>query len=287
MNLPILFLFLASAGWGLTWLPIKYFNDAGMTGPMLVFIAFGSAALLLLPKVISQYKNWRNQMEYVLLIAFFGGLANLAFQLAMSYGDVVRVMILFYLLPVWSVIGGRLFLKEKIDRLSTMAVILALLGAFLILGGFSIFDHPPNWIDLLAIISGFALAMNNITFRAAQTLPMISKVGVMFIGCSAMVGIFLLVTDKYISQVDTSTFGLAVLYGILWISLISFGTQWGVTKIEAGRASIIIVTELVVAVVSSSIILGDVLSAIELIGAAMVLSAAILEGARGTSTQNS
>jgi len=171
VSLPVLVLFISSIGWGLTWLPLKYLNQQGMQGPSLVFVAFGAAALALLPVFARQKRHWLGQLRYLGLIALFGGFANLSFQIALYQGEVIRVMILFYLLPVWSVLGGRLFLGERIDGLRLVTVSGALLGAFLILGGGATFDTRSSWVDLLAIGSGMAFAMNNIVFRATQSLP--------------------------------------------------------------------------------------------------------------------
>ena len=49
---------------------------------------------------------------------------------------------------------------------------------------------------------------------------------------------------------------------------------------EAGRSAIIIVMELVVAVVSTALIMSGELQYFEVIGGLMVLSAALLEGSR-------
>jgi len=49
---------------------------------------------------------------------------------------------------------------------------------------------------------------------------------------------------------------------------------------EAGRSAIIIVVELVVAVVSTALIISGELQLFEVVGGLMVLSAAVLEGAR-------
>ena len=64
------------------------------------------------------------------------------------------------------------------------------------------------------------------------------------------------------------------------MTLITTGTQWGVTQLEAGRSAVIIVVELVVAVASSALILTGELTVFELCGGLMVLGAALLEGAR-------
>lgn len=280
VSLPVWVLLISSVGWGLTWLPLHYFESRGLAGPPMVFIIFLSAVLVLLPVMIRQRSQWQGHLQHMALIALFGGFANLLFQNALFYGDVVRVMILFYLLPIWSVLGGRIFLGEKIDSLRWMTLLAAISGGFLILGGFEVFKTPPSWIDLMAIGSGFAFAMNNLVFRASQELPLGSKVGAMFSGVIFFMGLYLLFSPGVVWSLEPDVLIYAALYGIAWLTVITLGTQWGVTHLEAGRASIIIVMELVVAVVSAVIILGQSLSPAEMMGALLVIAAAIIEGFR-------
>jgi drug/metabolite transporter (DMT)-like permease len=280
VSLPVLVLFLSSIGWGLTWLPLKYLNQQGMQGPALVFVAFGAAALALLPAFARQKRQWQGQLRYLALIALFGGFANLSFQIALYEGEVIRVMILFYLLPVWSVLGGCLFLGERIDALRVTTVSSALLGAFLILGGAAMFNTDTSWVDLLAIASGMSFAMNNIVFRATQSLPVTSKVTAVFVGCTVLVGGYLLFAAPVPAAYGWQTLVLTTLYGVVWLTLITFGTQWGVTRLEAGRASIIIIMELVAAVASASLLLGDVLTRQELLGGLLVVATVVAETLR-------
>lgn len=279
-SLPVTVLLISSTGWGLTWLPLHYFESAGLGGPQLIFIAFASAVMFLLPVMARQLSHWKKGLHLLLMIAVFGGIANLSFQSALYYGDVVRVMILFYMLPIWSVLGGRIFLGEEIDALRMVTLAAAISGGFLILGGLQLLTRPPDMIDLIAILSGFAFAMNNLVFRAAQSIPVISKVTAMFIGVTIFIGLFLAFDGNAVDMSSPEVTVLAVLYGVGWLTLITFGTQWGVTHLDAGRASIIIVMELVVAVISSVIILNQPLSTTEMAGALLVIIAALLEGAR-------
>jgi len=279
-SVPVLVLLISSIGWGLTWLPLQYFEAYGLNGPVMVFIIFFSASLVMLPLMFRQRKSWYSQLHYIFLIGLFGGLANLLFQNALFYGDVVRVMILFYLLPIWSVFGGRLFLGETIDRIRWITLVSAVAGGFLILGGLQVLNSPPDWIDLMAIGSGFAFAMNNLVFRATPALPLASKVAAMFIGVVLLVGGYLIVADELPWPGQIEIIGYAALYGIAWLLLITLGTQWGVTHLQAGRAAIIIVMELVVAVLSVILILSRELTLSELVGAGLVIAAAIIEGFR-------
>lgn len=280
LSLPVIVLLVSSIGWGLTWLPLQYFERVGLASPLMIFIAFSSAVIFLLPVMIFRKSEMLKGLNLLMLIVLFGGMANLSFQSALYYGDVVRVMILFYLLPVWSVLGGRLFLKERIDALRVLTLAAALTGGLLILGGPGILNQPPDWIDLLAILSGFSFAMNNLVFRFAQSIPVINKVIAMFIGVAVFSGLFLLFNAEPITLPSPQNGLLAVSYGVVWLTLITLGTQWGVTRLEAGRASIIIVMELVAAVISAVLILGQALSFAELSGAVLVVTAALLEGSR-------
>lgn len=279
-RLAVFVLFISSIGWGLTWLPVKAMNDMGLDSMHLIFIAFISGTVVLLPWLYRQRALWRQCPGFMLAIGLCGGFANVAFQTAIFHGDVIRVMILFYLLPVWSVIGGRFFLGEKIDGLRALAVLICLSGAFLILDVLHTSWQGISWIDLLAIGSGMGLAATNILFRYTQGIPVISKVAATFIGCSFIIGISLMVTSSTAALPDNSTVAWAALYGALMLSLISLGTQWAVTRIEAGRSAIIIVMELVVAVVSVALIVGAELRPEEIIGGLMVMSAALLEAMR-------
>lgn len=279
-RLAVLVLFLSSAAWGLTWLPIKALGNMGLDGMHLVFIAFLSGALLLSPWLYRQRRYWRQKISLMVMIAFAGGFANASFQSAIYHGDVLRVMILFYLLPVWSVIGGRVFLGEKMDAVRLLAVALSLSGASIILDIADSAWAGVSWIDLLAIGSGIGLAATNILFRFTQDIPVMSKVSAMFIGCTVLIGLSLMVFTSAAGFPNPNAVLLAVAYGALWLTLITVGTQWGVTQMEAGRSAIIIVMELVVAVVSTALIMSGELQIFEVIGGLMVLGAALLEGSR-------
>lgn len=276
----VLVLALSSIGWGLTWLPLKGLNEMGLDGMQLILIAFASGSVLLAPWLIKQFSSWKNSIRFMLMIALAGGIANASFQTAMYQGDVIRVMILFYMLPVWSVIGGKLFLKEKIDLVRMIAVTLCLSGAYIILDIWHTSWQGISWIDILAIASGMGLAATNILFRFTQGIPVMSKVAFMFLGCTLLIGISFTLSAPASMVADKIAIPLAIAYGAVWLTLITIGTQWAVTQMEAGRSSIIIVMELVAAVVSIALLTNAELKTYEMVGGVMVISAAILEGSR-------
>lgn len=273
-------LFASSVGWGLTWVPIKALHDMGMDSMHMVLISFLSGLVVLLPITIRQFPQWKPALPFMLLIAFTGGTANASFQNALAHGDVVRVMILFYLLPLWSIIGGRVFLGEQIDKLRALAVILCLGGASLVLDVWRHAWGAITWIDVLAMISGLGLAATNILFRFTPVVPHASKVGFMFMGCSVLIVASIFIMPPNVSLPSGQAIMIAVLYGGVYLTMITLGTQWGVTHIEAGRSAVIIVTELIVAVVTSAAFTDAALTTINLVGVVLVMSAALLEAFR-------
>ncbi len=128
--LPVILLLLSASMWGLTWWPLKAFNAAGIAGVPLILLTYGTVGLLLSFLLWRDRKSWTSNFRVLWLIGLLGGYANLAFATAMIYGDVVRAMMLFYLAPVWGVIGGRLFLGEMIDKRRRLGVVFAIIGAW-------------------------------------------------------------------------------------------------------------------------------------------------------------
>ncbi|MDX1694062.1 MAG: DMT family transporter [Ketobacteraceae bacterium] len=279
-RLGVLALFLGSIGWGLTWIPLKFITERGLHSAHLVLFAFGAGALVLIPWLFRQYDNWKAHGSLMLAIGLAGGIANASFQTAIAHGEVVRVMILFYMLPVWSVIGGRIFLNEPIDTTRRLTVALCLIGGSLILDVFNTSWNGITWIDFLALLSGMGLAATNILFRYTPHITLLSKVGFVFVGCFLLMGVSLSFLPVSNPLPGVAVIGLAVLYGAIGLTVITVATQWGVTYVGAGRASIIIVTELFVAVVSATIILAAPLGPAEIFGGLLVTGAALIEGFR-------
>lgn len=280
--LPVAVLLAASVLWGAAWWPLKQMNALGIEGIPLIVVAYGAITLCVLPVLLQQRRHWRGEVRNLLLIACLGGYANLAFNLAMIYGEVVRVMVLFYLLPLWGVLGGRIFLGERIDVSRALAMLLALGGAVVLLGGVEVLRGGLAWTDVLAITCGISFAGNNLVFRARQHLPVASKATAMLIGSFILVLPLAFAGIQPWPQLAMTEWGWVVAYGVVWLLLATLGTQWAITHLEAGRASILIIMELVTAVVTATLIGGEVMTVPEMLGGVLILVAAVVEALRAS-----
>ncbi len=263
--------------WGLLWWPLKGFAAAGLSGPMLSLLAYGSVGLCGAAFVWRERAAWRPQWRLLLLLLLVGGWANTAFVHALMVGEVVRVMLLFYLAPVWSVLGGRIFLGEKISRRRALAVALALVGLWFVIGGSAALAQPLGTADWLALTAGLAFAGNNVASRAGQQIPMLSKTVVMFIGCG-VVSIGSVALNRSALPVLTWPLVLALIgYAFGWLLLATATWQYGVTHLESGRAGLVMTMELLVAVLSAMLIGGESLLPREWAGGALIALAALIE----------
>jgi len=278
---PVFILIFASFFWGLSWLPLKNLNQMGFDGPLLIFIAYSLLTLAFLPFLYQQRGYLRTHLKPWLLILVLGGGANLAFNYALIYGDIIRVMVLFYLLPLWGVLGGKFLLKEDVDLKGWLAAGFAVSGAFLIVGGYQIFDKPPSLIDAIALLSGFLFSMNNIAFRAHQDLPVLPKLSALFLGTAIFSGtLFLLQGADIPHKVEAIAWFYLMLYGLVWLLIANYGSQWAVTHMPVSRSAILLITELLVAVISAVLIANEVMTPLEATGGLLILTAAILEALR-------
>jgi len=278
---PVLVLVCASVLWGLSWLPLKSLNALGIEGVPLLLVSHSILAVIFFLPSAKQFAMFKAHRGSLIAIGFLGGAAILCFTYALIYGDVIRVMVLFYLMPVWGVLGGILFLGEKPDTRRGLGVVFAIFGAFLILGGVEIFEQSLTWIDLSALMSGLFFAANNLCFRGVDKVPVTLKLFFMMIGCAFLSIILLAIgLQEFPSAIENTTWLWVLLYACTWSLCANLGSQWAVTQMETGRSSIIIIMELVAAVVSALIITDDRLTLLEWFGCGLVISAALLEGLR-------
>ena len=270
-------LLIAGLLWGLTWMPFRYFGSQGLNGISFTMMSYGLIGLAVLPWALLRRASWLPQGWRVAFIALTGGGANVCFVSALMEGEVVRVMLLFYLAPVWGVLGGRIAFGEPITRLRVAAAAAAIGGAFLLLGGTAVFDTPPGLVDLLALASGMLYASQNIFTLAADRTPLLAKTLAVFVGCGLISGALALMTKQALPPISSALVFQLVAFAGIWMMAAMLLTVYGVTHLEAGRSAILLVFELVAAVVSAMWIGGERLDGLEWIGAALISGAALIE----------
>lgn len=266
--------------WGLSWWPLKYFGSLGLDGHAIALTAYALVGVLALPLIWRERQQWRQEVWLLVLIALCFGLANFLFSWSLMVGSVVRSMLLFFLLPAWGVLGGKIFLKERLGMRRLLAVALCLGGVFLIVGGVDAFDAPLSFADGAAFIAGLAYTAAGISNRAARAIPMASRTLASFVGCGLVAYAALAVHTPALPSLGAADWGWLCLFAFGWLLGATLLTTYGVTHVQASRAAVLQVGELLVAVVSAVLIGGESLSGAEYAGGVMIVAATLLEALR-------
>lgn len=275
-RVPVFSLLAGASMWGLAWWPMRMLRDLGLSGTWLTIVSSAAAASLLLPWALRQHPRWQSHHAALLVIMLGGGYANLAYNAAMIGGNPLRVMMLFYLAPIWALLGAQVFLGERIDAARLAAVAMAVAGALLILGGPELLRNPPALIDLLAISAGLSYAMNNLAYRSTESVPVVSKNFIMLVGSVMLAGPCLWL---FAEPADPAGGGwwACVAFGVVWLIPAVGLTQYGVAHMAAGRAAVLLTLELPVAAATGALFGGVDLTAMEWAGGLLILLAAIID----------
>ncbi len=168
--------------WGVSWWPFRQLQDAGLH-PLWATAIIYTLCTLAVALVHRQavFELLRTPTLWILVLA--SGTTNAAFNWAVTVGDVVRVVLLFYLMPVWAVILARFILKEAITLRAVACVAIALLGAMIVLGaGRSQWPVPTTLVDGLALLGGLSFALNNVMLRHQAQRSASARTLAMFLG---------------------------------------------------------------------------------------------------------
>lgn len=276
--LPILSLLFGAFVWGIIWYPYRLMAQAGVSGiysSFYVFILTLAIALLYFFIAKKKISIWSKDFW---ILSFVAGYTNISYVLAVIDGEVVRVMLLFYLSPVWTIFLSHFMLNENTQKRDYVAAFISLFGAFVMLWQPNYFIHLDSKSDWLALSSGVGFAMTNVMTRKHQHMTINQKALAIWIGV-IMVAIICIMFDKDTMPSLDFFKPLDVLIAIVIALCLFFSTllvQFGVTQIKAVEASSFFLFEIVVAAISSYLLVGEIIAIKEWLGGTMIIVGVIL-----------
>ncbi len=277
----VLGLLAGATTWGLVWYPLRLLEDAGLAGPSSSFAIFVLALLMGLPFTWRSLGEFRVGTGLLLGIGLTAGWANLAYVLGVIHGEVVRVLLLFYLAPLWTVLLSRVALDERLGAPGYGVVGLSLAGALVMLWhpdkGMPL---PKNGAEWLGLSAGIAFACSNVLSRKAHALSVAAKSLSVWAGVVAVALLVLLVEPPDGSaslEVALQQWPLLVGLGLL-LCAVTVVMQYGLTHTPANQAIVILLFELVVAAVAAYFLVDEKLALRDWIGGAMIVAASFLSG---------
>jgi drug/metabolite transporter (DMT)-like permease len=285
---PILALMLNALVWGVSWWPFRQLEHRGLHPLWATVFVFLLAVLvigMLRPRAFGQVA--RTPTLWVLMLA--SGITNATFNWGVVIGDVVRVVLLFYLMPLWTVLLARLLLHEPLTRAAGVRVALALTGAAIVLWpagghGFPVPRALPDWLGLLG---GFTFALNNVMLRREAARPEEGRALAMFIGGVLVAGVLattLAGAGRMPWPPDVAPGWLAIAFVLAVMFLVSnLALQFGASRLPANVTSVVMLSEVVFASASAVALGGGALSAPLVVGGGLIVGAAVMAAAQRAS----
>jgi drug/metabolite transporter (DMT)-like permease len=254
---PVLGLLLNALVWGLSWWPLREMQALGLHPLWSSGLIFGLALV-----VLSFWKPaaWRQLLDtpalWTLMIA--AGLTNVGFNWAVATGDVVRVVLLFYVMPAWSIPIAWWVLGERPTQGSLMRLLLAMAGVLIVLKTpDSPWPIPQSVADWLALIGGLSFAITNALLRKFNHTPDSARMLAMFAGgavlASAVAALGLSVQMLPAPSLQSS--GIAVFVGLSLAFVISnMALQYGAARLTSSTTSLVMLTEILFTSVSAALL---------------------------------
>lgn len=277
--LPVSALVLNAFVWGVSWWPLRQLQENGLhplwaTTLVYVLVFFSLLALNL--------NAWRGFIAYPQLcfLAVAAGLTNVGFNWAVTVGDVVRVVLLFYLMPAWSVLVAWLMLRERPTRGSLLRLLLAMTGVLVVLKSpHSPWPVPQGLTDWLAIMGGLSFAVTNALLRKFSHAPRSTRMLAMFGGGSLMAAAAALLgmQQQLVPAPALQAAGVPVALALaLGFMAGNAALQYGAAKLAASTTAIVMLTEILFASVSAVALGAAEFSPRIMFGGSLIVLAALM-----------
>lgn len=287
--LPPLALTFNAFVWGVSWWPFRWLQERGLHPLWATALIYGLAVVVI---TLTRPQAWGNLLRrralWILVLASGG--TNAAFNWGVTVGDVVRVVLLFYLMPLWAVLLARLVLHEALTRLAVLRVAMALAGAIVVLWpsgvsaawpGLPLPRTLPEW---LGVVGGFTFALNNVMLKHEAEQPESARALAMFVGgwLVALLAALALVSQGRIGappplQWDWVLGALAM--GVAFL-VSNLALQYGAARLPANVTAVVMITEVLFASVSAVLLGADKVTTALAVGGALIVAASLLAARR-------
>jgi drug/metabolite transporter (DMT)-like permease len=256
---------------------LAYASGLGTEQTLAFRFLLAAIGMLVLAVVIGQNPLRLNRKQLVTLLAL-GGLVytgqSLTYFVALRSLPASLVVLIAYIYPSLVVVAGWLFLRRTVSRWHWLALAASFAGVALLVGG-TRFEF--SWALVLAVASptiytGYIL----IGERVMTSVPAVAASAVIMSG--AALAFCLLAALNHELALPRNANGWAVGVGIaLFPTMVAISLfMAGLPRVGAARAALISTVEPVITVVLAVVLLGDRLSAVQVVGGLLVLLAVIV-----------
>lgn len=267
---------------GIFWYPLRMVEEAGIAAPWAQALFLGLPALMCLPLA------WRQRLEFLrgrggLLGGILAGVAFALYSASLLYTDVVRAVLLFYLLPVWGFLLGWIILGDRITAPRWVAIGLGILGMAIIFADDTGIPLPRNTGDWFGLASGIFFALGCTLILTDKRVGAVTHtVNFFVVGALISVLVAWIMTARGAVVLPGASEVNATLIWLLPVSLLftlpaGFATIYAPARLNPGVVGLLFMIEIVIAVVTAALLAGEPIGLREVIGLPLILCAGLVE----------
>lgn len=266
--------------WGLYWLPLKKVEAGGLSDMAPSAAVFAAAFVMVLPIALWRWRSILNKRRDLIPAGLLAGCSIGLFTAALSQTEIVRVILLFYLTPVWSTALGIFVLGHKptLSRIATLA--LGFIGLIVVLGFEGGIPLPRNLGDVMALIAGIGWSLASLKLYQMPTVQIPDLVVAFVTGCALVTGILFLLSGDSVAISTLKRAAPWIIFTALYIVPTLAMTLWPATLLTPARAGLLLMTEVVVGVISAAVLSGEPFGVQQAIGAILITAALLSEVVR-------
>jgi len=267
--------------WGLIWYPYRVLQLDGVGGVLSSLASYAIPFVLVLPFFWKNLNSARAHFGWLALLGLAAGWTNMGYVLAVIDGEIMRVVLLFYLAPVWTVMLAHWLLGEKLSIWGWLIMLFSFAGALTMLwpedGGLPL---PANQAEWIALSAGMTFALANVVTRKVAEADIWAKSLAVWGGVTVLAFTALAIEPQPFAFAGNAKVSVwLLLAGVgLAIGIMTLAVQYGLSHTSANQAIIIFLFELVVAAISSWFLANESLSLREWIGAVMIIAGSLFSG---------
>lgn len=275
---PSLAILFSTFLWGTLWIPLRQLDNAGLSGAWAMFPGVALPLVLLLPLGLLRWRRLAAGGRPLLAAGFIMAVCIALYAEALLRGTVARVMLLFYLTPVWSTLLARFMLAHPLTRRRVATIILGLAGMVIVFGAGDGPPLPRSVAEWMGLLSGFCWGLSMVYIRRAEGSSDLDKTFVFFVffGC-----VFLLLTlvpggrnwTTPTAEILMRSAGWVLALGLVWMPVVIWLTMFGGSRLDPGRVAVLLMLEIVVGLASAALLTDEPFGLREMLAALLIMSA--------------
>lgn len=269
--------------WGTLWIPLRQLGSDASGAKPLTAVAFLIPLLVMLPFGVVRWRSIAAGGWPLVQAGFLMAASVALYAEALRRGDVARVILLFYLTPVWSTLLAWKVLGVAISSPRIVTIGLGLSGMLIVFAPGREGLAPGTGGDGMGLVAGMLWAGSLVQLRRLEAdMPEFEKVFMQFLFLGVLFCCFSLVPGgpawampSTVALVDHAGWLLAL--GLIWMPVVIWLTMFGASRLEPGLVALLLMLEVVVGLASAACLAGEPFGARELAGATFILAACASE----------